>query len=75
MSMNEKDLRALSDGPDPQRSALRRVLSKLSLRQPGVPVLLEDDEIQALIDDVARHPDDYMNARTVVSPAKKRLTP
>jgi hypothetical protein len=71
--MTEKDLRALSDGPDPKRSALRRVLSKLALRQPGALVLLEDDEIQALIDDVARHPDDYMNARTVMSPVKARV--
>jgi hypothetical protein len=48
-------------------------LSKLALRQPGALVLLEDDEIQALIDDVARHPDDYMNARTVMSPVKARV--
>ena len=60
--------------PEPRESALRRVLSKLALRQPGALVLLEDDEIQALIDDVAHHPDDYMNARTVMSPVKK-LTP
>jgi len=57
--------------PEPRESALRRVLSKLALRQPGALVLLEDDEIQALIDDVARHPDDYMNARTVIGVVPK----
>ena len=62
------------DEPPREKDPLRRVLSKLALRQPGALVLLEDDEIQALIDDVARHPDDYMNARTVMSPGKK-LTP
>jgi hypothetical protein len=45
---------------------LRRAQRKLIGREPGAAVTLEDDEIQALIDDVARHPDDYMNARTVV---------
>lgn len=53
--------------------ALRRVLRKLGARQPGALVLLEDDEVQALIDDVARHPDDYMNARTVIGAVRKVL--
>lgn len=44
---------------------LRRAQRKLIRREPGAAVTLEDDEIQALIDDVARHPDDYMNAKTV----------
>lgn len=73
--MNEERafMAAVADEPPRERDALRRVLSKLALRQPGATVLLEDDEIQALIDDVARHPDDYMNARTVVGVVPKVL--
>ncbi|MFO0447411.1 MAG: hypothetical protein ACK52I_01760 [Pseudomonadota bacterium] len=60
MSALQKFIIAFADDP------LRRAQRKLIRREPGAAVTLEDDEIQALIDDVARHPDDSMHARTVV---------